>query len=217
MAILPTLTGSLTEPRALKFFPILYIRNFAMETRFSADSGAAASHIVSRSRQVRARLWTRKLRRMVSGNYFTALGLKPAAGRLFFDSDDTAENANPVVVLSYGYWRTKFALSPSIIGHDIRLNGYPFTVVGVAPPGFDGDVVGEQMELYVPLSMQPEMSAGGMAKFRKQLLAVVTRTSEAGNNSGPSRSRFECGFPAGCERKLWRGAFVRRQGSNYRP
>ncbi len=98
--------------------------------------------------------------RMVSGNYFTVLGLKPATGRLFFDSDDTAENANPVVVLSYGYWRTKFALSPAIIGHDIRLNGYPFTVVGVAPPGFEGDVVGEQMELYVPLSMQPEIVRG---------------------------------------------------------
>jgi predicted permease len=98
--------------------------------------------------------------RMVSGNYFTVLGLKPAAGRLFFDSDDTAENANPVVVLSYGYWQRRFALAPAIIGSDIRLNGYPFTVVGVAPPGFDGDVVGEQMALYVPLSMQPEIVRG---------------------------------------------------------
>src|SRR6202047_935862 len=69
--------------------------------------------------------------RMVSGNYFTVLGLKAAAGRLFSDSDDTSENANPVAILSYGYWQRKFSLSPSIIGQDIRLNGYPFTVVGV--------------------------------------------------------------------------------------
>src|SRR5204863_4095585 len=94
--------------------------------------------------------------RMVAGNYFNVLGLRPAAGRLFSDSDDTAENANPVVVLGYGYWRRKFALSPTIIGKDIRLNGYPFTVVGVAPSGFDGDVVGEEMALFIPLSMQPE-------------------------------------------------------------
>jgi predicted permease len=98
--------------------------------------------------------------RMVSGNYFTVLGLEPAAGRLFSDSDDTAESANPVVVLGYGYWQRKFALSPSIIGKEIRLNEYPFTVVGVAPPAFEGDVVGEQMALFVPLSMQPQIVRG---------------------------------------------------------
>src|SRR5438270_7598648 len=98
--------------------------------------------------------------RMVSGNYFSVLGLESAAGRLLSDSDDTAENANPVMVLGYGYWRRRFALSPTIVGKDIRLNGYPFTVVGVAPSGFDGDVVGEEMSLYVPLSMQPEIVRG---------------------------------------------------------
>jgi predicted permease len=98
--------------------------------------------------------------RLVSGNYFAVLGLEPATGRLFSNSDDTAENANPVVVLGYEYWQRKFALSSSIIGKDIRLNGYPFTVVGVAPAGFDGDVVGEEMALFVPISMQPEMIRG---------------------------------------------------------
>ena len=112
---------------------------------FSGLGAAASHHRIQVEAGQGETLDAKVTGRMVSGNYFTALGLKPAAGRLFFDSDDTAENANPVVVLSYGYWRTKFALSPSIIGHDIRLNGYPFTVVGVAPAGFDGDVVGEQM------------------------------------------------------------------------
>lgn len=98
--------------------------------------------------------------RMVSGNYFTLLGLKPAAGRLFSDSDDTTEGANPVAVLSYSYWRSKFALNPSIVGSKIDLNGYPFTVVGVAPARFDGDVVGEQMAMFVPLSMQSQIIRG---------------------------------------------------------
>jgi len=98
--------------------------------------------------------------RMVTGNYFDVLGLQPEAGRLFANSDDTSENANPVVVLGYGYWQSKFALSPSIIGKDIRLNGYPFTVVGVAPADFDGDVVGERMSVFVPLSMQPQIVRG---------------------------------------------------------
>jgi predicted permease len=98
--------------------------------------------------------------RMVSGNYFTVLGLTPAAGRLLSSSDDAAENTNPVAVLSYGFWRRKFALSPSIIGRDIRLNGFPFTIIGVTPAGFDGDVIGEQMALFVPLSMQPKIVRG---------------------------------------------------------
>ncbi len=98
--------------------------------------------------------------RMVSGNYFTLLGVEPAAGRLFSDADDTAENANPVVVLGYDYWQRRFALSPSMIGSEIRLNGYPFTVIGVARQGFEGDVVGEQMAVFVPLSMQPEIIRG---------------------------------------------------------
>jgi predicted permease len=98
--------------------------------------------------------------RMVSGNYFTVLGLEPAVGRLLSNSDDTAESANGVAVLGYEYWQRKFALSSSIIGKDIRLNGYPFTVVGVAPLGFDGDVVGERMAVFVPLSMQPQIVRG---------------------------------------------------------
>jgi predicted permease len=98
--------------------------------------------------------------RLVSGNYFTVLGIEPAVGRVFSDADDTAENANPVVVLGYQYWQRKFALSPSIIGREVRLNGYPFTVVGVAPAGFEGDVVGDEMSLFVPISMQPEIIRG---------------------------------------------------------
>ena len=98
--------------------------------------------------------------RMVSGNYFTVLGVQPAAGRLFGDGDDTAEGANPVVVLSFEYWHQKFSGSGSIINKDIRLNGFPFTVIGVAPPAFDGDVVGERMNLFVPLSMQPQIVRG---------------------------------------------------------
>jgi len=98
--------------------------------------------------------------RMVSGNYFNVLGLEPAAGRLISDSDDTAENANPVVVLGYDYWQRKFAGSSLIIGQDIRLNGYPFTVIGVAPAGFQGDVVGQRMALFVPLSAQPVIVRG---------------------------------------------------------
>ncbi|MFL6439149.1 MAG: ABC transporter permease [Terriglobales bacterium] len=95
--------------------------------------------------------------RLVSGNYFPVLGIDAAAGRVLTPSDDTQENANPVVVLSYGYWNRRFALSPTIIGKDIQLNGYPFTVVGVAQRSFAGDVVGADFAIFAPLSMQPKI------------------------------------------------------------
>ena len=127
---------------------------------FSGLCGAASDHHIELDAGQGESPAEKVTGRMVSGNYFTVLGLQPAVGRLLSDSDDTAENANPVAVLSYGYWQRKFALSPSILGRDIRLNGFPFTIIGVAPAGFDGDVVGEQMALFVPLSMQPEIVRG---------------------------------------------------------
>ncbi|HWC15953.1 MAG TPA: ABC transporter permease, partial [Terriglobales bacterium] len=97
---------------------------------------------------------------LVSGNYFSVLGVDAAAGRLLGDQDDREENANPVVVLSHGYWSRKFALSPAIIGKEILLNGYAFTVIGVAQQNFKGEVVGEDFDVFVPISMQPQIIRG---------------------------------------------------------
>jgi len=70
---------------------------------------------------------------VVTGNYFQLLGLKPAVGRLLTQQDDTAKNANPVVVLSYDYWRTRFVASRDVVGQTVLINGHPFTILGVAP------------------------------------------------------------------------------------
>jgi predicted permease len=98
--------------------------------------------------------------RLVTGNYFPVLGINAAAGRLLTESDDTQQGDNPVAVLGYGYWRRRFALSPSVVGREIRLNGYPFAVAGVAPANFKGDVLGEDFSIFVPLSMQPQIIRG---------------------------------------------------------
>ena len=73
---------------------------------------------------------------VVSGNYFQLLGLQPALGRLLTPQDDTAQNANPVVVLSYDYWKTRFAASREVVGQIVLINGHPFTILGVAPQKF---------------------------------------------------------------------------------
>jgi putative ABC transport system permease protein len=89
---------------------------------------------------------------MVSGNYFSTLGVKPALGRLFVDEDETAAGANPVVVLSFDYWKTHLA-EAAVVGHTLLINGSPFTVIGVSAPGFHSMVWGRRPAVYVPLTM----------------------------------------------------------------
>jgi len=147
-------------PRTDVFSYPLYKEIRDRNTVFNGLCAAATDHRVEVDKGQGESSAEQVIGRMVSGDYFQVLGVNAAAGRVFSDSDDTAESANPVVVLSYAFWRDKFALSPSVIGSQIRLNGYPFTVVGVAPSGFAGDVVGEHMALFVPLSMQPQIVRG---------------------------------------------------------
>jgi putative ABC transport system permease protein len=90
---------------------------------------------------------------VVSGNYFQLLGLKPTLGRLFTPQDETEKNANPVVVLSYDYWRTRFNAAQDIVGQTVLINGHSFTVVGVAPIHFDSAIGGYKPGVFVPITM----------------------------------------------------------------
>jgi predicted permease len=94
---------------------------------------------------------------MVSGTYFEVLGLRPARGRLFTPQDDRVASGHPVVVLGYGLFQSRFGGDPGIVGRAVSINDHPMTVVGVAPPGFDGIEVGSVSDVYVPLSMQQEV------------------------------------------------------------
>jgi putative ABC transport system permease protein len=90
---------------------------------------------------------------VVTGNYFEMLGLRPALGRLFTTRDDTAKNANPVLVLSYTYWKTRFGASNSVVGQSVLINGHPFTIIGVAPVNFDSAIGGFRPGAFIPMSM----------------------------------------------------------------
>jgi predicted permease len=90
---------------------------------------------------------------VVTGNYFQLLGLKPAVGRLFTQQDDTAKNANPVAVLSYDYWKTRFGASRDIVGQTVLINGHSFTILGVAPENFNSAIGGYKPGLFIPISM----------------------------------------------------------------
>jgi len=93
---------------------------------------------------------------VVTGNYFQLLGLRPFAGRLLSSADETAKNANAVVVLSYDYWRTHFGAARDVVGQTLRINGHPFTIVGIAPEGFHTAIGGYRPGLFIPVTMVEE-------------------------------------------------------------
>jgi predicted permease len=90
---------------------------------------------------------------VVTGNYFQLLGLKPAVGRLLTPQDDTAKNANPVAVLSYDYWKTRFGASRDAVGQTVLINGHPFIILGVTPENFSSAIGGYKPGLFIPISM----------------------------------------------------------------
>ncbi len=95
---------------------------------------------------------------MVSGNYFSMLGVSPAIGRVFNSKeDDQAFMGHPVVVLGYDYWTTRFARDPSVIGKKILVNNYPMQIVGVSAKGFAGLDPAESPQIRVPIQMKDAM------------------------------------------------------------
>jgi predicted permease len=92
---------------------------------------------------------------IVSGNYFAVLGTSPVQGRFFTPDEDRPSNPVSVVVLSAGLWQRAFGGRADIIGKTIRIDNHPFEVIGVAPAGFQGLTRGDQLDLFLPLSVQP--------------------------------------------------------------
>jgi predicted permease len=97
---------------------------------------------------------------LVSGNYFEALGVPPAIGRVFSLDDDRVPGGHPVVVLSHAYWTRHFAGDRSILNKSLLINNVEMTVVGVARAGFSGAQVGKSPDVFVPLMMTPQMTLG---------------------------------------------------------
>jgi predicted permease len=111
---------------------------------------SASLSIDSRTERVDAEL--------VSGNYFTMLGVKPALGRVFnSQEDDQVYQGHPVVVLSYDYWVSRFAGDPSILGKKILVNNHPMIIVGVSAQGFAGIDPAQSPQIRVPVLMKPIM------------------------------------------------------------
>jgi predicted permease len=94
---------------------------------------------------------------LVTGNYFSVLGVHAERGRTLLPSDEVAPGQHPVVVLSDGLWRRDFGADPEIVGRTLEINNFPLTIVGVADRSFHGTTVVYDVELYIPVMMAPDL------------------------------------------------------------
>ena len=97
---------------------------------------------------------------LVSGSYFSVLGVNPMIGRAFGAEVDKARDANPVAVISYSFWQSRFGGDPSVLGRKVRIRDTSYDIIGVMPARFFGETVGFAPDVWVPLTMQAEVFPG---------------------------------------------------------
>src|SRR5580704_15860690 len=102
-----------------------------------------------------------------SGNYFDILRIQPYLGRFFHDSDEHGPNSAPYVVLSYAYWHTHFQDDRTVVGRVVRLNRHPFTILGVAPPGFQGTILFFASDIFLPIVNHEQLTGEKLLNGRE--------------------------------------------------
>ena len=153
--------------------------------------------------------------RYVTGNFFSVLGVPPYAGRTFTAAEDQTPGQDPVAVLTYDYWQRRFSGSSAAIGSVMRVNDVALTIIGVTPRGFDGDIVGQPIDFWLPMMMQPaiqprqnmvedrawswlvmmgRLKPGVTLEQARQQVSAVEANSIRDNLSGRALSQFENGL-----------------------
>ncbi|HEX4167783.1 MAG TPA: ABC transporter permease [Bryobacteraceae bacterium] len=110
----------------------------------------------------------------VSGNYFEVFGIRPYLGRFFHRFDEHGPNSAPYIVLNYEYWNSRFQRDPGVIGRTVQLNKYPFTIIGVAPPGFHGPVLFFTQDFFVPIVNQEQVEGQDSLNVRGNPSLLMT-------------------------------------------
>jgi predicted permease len=150
-------TGGLPDD-ATKLFSYFFLHQFAAKTQsYSGVAGVGSTQFENHVSVAGSALEPLHVN-LVSGNYFSLLGVPPFLGRTISPADDQAPGGGPVAVASYAWYQRRFQGNPAALGKTVRIQSTDYTIIGVAQPGFFGTTVGESADVWVPLSMQKEIS-----------------------------------------------------------
>lgn len=142
-------------------FQYLHDHNDVFSGLFAADSESPKEAVtIGNSPGADADATETERVQLVSGDYFSTLGVGAAIGGTFASEVDRARGASPVAVISHAFWRERFDLDPAILGKTIRIHQTSFQIIGVAAPGFNGTTVGESPAIWIPLMMQDAVYPG---------------------------------------------------------
>jgi predicted permease len=151
-----------------KLFSYPFFRDFRQkDTSFSGIAAVDSSQVTTKASIGGAAYQTTHVD-LVSGSYFSVLGVPSFLGRTIGESDDGAEGSGPVAVASYSWFQRQFNGDPSALGKTIRIQSHDYTLVGVARPGFYGYTVGQSTDLWIPLSMEKAFSRAGWNELGTQ-------------------------------------------------
>jgi predicted permease len=151
------------ERSQLAYSEFQYLRdhNEVFSHIFAADSQINAVDVTIGTASASAQAHSELVRsHLVSGDYFDTLGIKPAAGQLFTPEVDRAPGGAPVAVISYAFWKQRFGLDPSAVGRTIHIRNVSFEIIGVNPPGFFGETVGNAPDVWLPITMADAVYPG---------------------------------------------------------
>jgi predicted permease len=151
------------ERSLLAYSEFLYLRdhNEVLSHIFAADGQLRNVDATVGNLSANSQTHTEALRvLLVSGDYFNTLGVRAAAGQLFTPEVDRVRGGAPVTVISYAFWKQRFGLDPSALGRTIRIRSSSFEIVGVTPPGFFGETVGQAPDVWLPIVMQEAIEPG---------------------------------------------------------
>jgi len=178
------------EDSSLKYDPVSWLMSDALDELSSVFDGVMGWEMFVGSTQLESGSEP-ILGELVSGNFFSVLGVHPVLGRGFLPEEDEVEGRDAVTVLSHAYWQKRYAGDPGVLGETIRLNGRPFTIIGIAPEKLTGMIPGVVANLWVPSMMVDHLDAFGSGAVRPD---AVSRRLSATNQSVFMKGRLSEGI-----------------------
>jgi predicted permease len=128
---------------------------------------------------------------VVSGNFFSVLGVGSARGRVLAPEDDGAPGAHPVAVLGHAFWTAQFGAAPAAVGRTLLISGQPFVVVGVVEPRFQGLIQGDTPDLFVPVAMHDAAGITGAAWLEDRSMHWLNLFGRLKTGEAPARAQAD--------------------------